>query len=131
MVFEQEISTIVRTSQPKNKRICLFKDINLDYSRVEVASDTRHSARCCGRPPLLRCNEVDVVARRETTAAISCNERYNMRSPRFARDDNFFKKKNVVRFARPKGKRCRHRVNILPYSDVVTKVSADFMNNSG
>jgi len=33
----------------------------LDYSRVEVASDTRHSARCCGRPPLLRCNEVDGV----------------------------------------------------------------------
>jgi hypothetical protein len=33
----------------------------LDYSRVEVASDTRHSARCCGRPLLLRCNEVDGV----------------------------------------------------------------------
>ena len=43
------------------------------YSRVEVVSDTRHSARCCGRPPLLRCNEVDVVARREVTAAILCN----------------------------------------------------------
>jgi len=34
---------------------------NLCYSRVEVAVDTRHSARCCGRPPLLRCNEVDAV----------------------------------------------------------------------
>ena len=68
----------------------------LDYSRVEVASDTRHSARCCGRPPLLRCNEVD-----------------------------------EVRSARPKGKRCRYKLNILPYSDVLTMVSADFMNNSG
>ncbi len=96
MLFKQEISTFIRTSQIKNKRIYLFKDINLDYSRVEVASGTRHSARCCGRPPLLRCNEVD-----------------------------------GVRSARPKEKRCRHRLNILPYSDVVTKVSADFMNNSG
>ncbi len=33
----------------------------MSYSRVEVAVDTRHSARCCGRPPLLRCNEVDAV----------------------------------------------------------------------
>ena len=33
----------------------------MSYSRVEVALDTRHSARCCGRPPLLRCNEVDGV----------------------------------------------------------------------
>jgi len=96
MLFKQKISTIIRTSQTKTKEICLFKDINLDYSQVEVASDTRHSARCCGRPPLLRCNKVD-----------------------------------GVRSARPKGKRCRHRMNILPYSDVVTKVSADFMNNSG
>ncbi len=32
---------------------------NLCYSRVEVASDTRHSVRCCGHPPLLRCNEAD------------------------------------------------------------------------
>jgi len=70
--------------------------INLDYSRVEVAVDTRHSARCCGRPPRLRCNKVD-----------------------------------AVRSACPKGKRCRHKLNILPYSDVVTMVSAYFMNNSG
>jgi len=69
---------------------------DMSYSRVEVASGTRHSARCCGRPPLLRCNEVD-----------------------------------GVRSARPKGKRCRHMMNIFPYSDVMTKVPADFMNNSG
>jgi len=36
-----------------------------------------------------------------------------------------------VRSARPKGKRCRYKLNILPYSDVLTMVSADFMNNSG
>jgi len=30
----------------------------MSYSRVEVDADTRHSARCCGRPPRLRCNEV-------------------------------------------------------------------------
>ena len=34
---------------------------DMSYSRVEVASGTRHSARCCGRPPLLRSNEVDEV----------------------------------------------------------------------
>ena len=33
----------------------------MSYSRVEVAVDTRHSARCCGPPPRLRCNEVDAV----------------------------------------------------------------------
>ncbi len=33
----------------------------MSYSRVEVAVDTRHSARCCGSPPLLRCNKVDGV----------------------------------------------------------------------
>jgi len=67
----------------------------LDYSRVEVAADTRHSARCCGRPPLLRCNEVD-----------------------------------AVRSARPKGKRCRHKVNFSLNTVVVNGKSADFMNNS-
>jgi len=67
----------------------------MSYSRVEVAVDTRHSARCCGRPPLLRCNKVD-----------------------------------AVRSARPMGKRCRHKLNILSYSDVVIMVSAYFMNNS-
>ena len=39
--------------------------------------------------------------------------RKNMRSPRFARDDNWFKEK-VVRSARPKGKRCRHRMISYP-----------------
>jgi len=33
----------------------------MSYSRVEVAVDARHSARCCGRPPRLRCNKVDAV----------------------------------------------------------------------
>ncbi len=33
----------------------------LCYSRVEVAVNTRHSARCCGHPPLLRCNKVVAV----------------------------------------------------------------------
>jgi peptidyl-tRNA hydrolase len=40
-------------------------------------------------------------------------------------------KAGAVRSARPKGKRCRHKLNILPYSDVVIMVSAYFMNNSG
>jgi len=35
--------------------------VNLDYSRVEVAADTRHSAWSCGRLPRLRCNKVDAV----------------------------------------------------------------------
>jgi len=38
-----------------------FMFMYLGHSRVEVAGDTRHSARCCGRPLLLRCNEVDGV----------------------------------------------------------------------
>jgi len=55
-----------------------------------------------------------------------------MRSPRSARDDNF-SKQEVVRSARPEGKRCRH----MTYDDMmflkvdVNRVSADFMNNSG
>ena len=69
-----------------------------------------------------------------------------MRSPRFARDDNFFKEK-VVRSARRKGKRCRHKENgdcpfqsfferervcpLLTNKVVVAKKSADFMNDPG
>ncbi len=34
---------------------------NLDYSRVEVAADTRHRVRSCGISPRVPCNEVDVV----------------------------------------------------------------------
>jgi hypothetical protein len=33
----------------------------LDYSRVEVAVDTRHRACSCGLPPQMPCNEVDAV----------------------------------------------------------------------
>ena len=102
----------------------------MSYSRVEVASDTRHSARCCSRPPLLRCNEVDVVARREATAVILFKQKVEIATlpsvarnditllevtarQQVARDDNFNLTK-VVRFARPKGKRWRHKIISYP-----------------
>ena len=45
-----------------------------------------------------------------------------------ARDDNFNLTK-VVRFARPKGKKCRHMIICHPC--FYAQKSADFMNNSG
>jgi len=52
----------------------------VDYSRVEVASDS--------------------VAKSAAHVAISCRLRRMMRSPRFTRDDNFFKKRSSDRLAR-------------------------------
>jgi hypothetical protein len=52
----------------------------VDYSRVEVA--------------------VDSVAKSVANVAISCWSRRMMRSPRFARDDNFFKKRSSDLLAR-------------------------------
>jgi len=46
-----------------------------------------------------------------------------------ARDDNFFKEK-VVRFARPKGKRCQHKIISYP-SEIFYTRCRHFMNNPG
>jgi len=35
--------------------------INLDYSRVEVATDVRHRVYSCGCPSQMPCNEADTV----------------------------------------------------------------------
>ena len=82
----------------------------MDYSRVEVA--------------------VDVVARREATAVILFKQKVEIATlpsvarnditllevtahQQVARDDNRSNEK-VVRFARPKGKRCRHKIICHP-----------------
>jgi len=67
---------------------------NLDYSRVEIASD------------VVARSEEDSFASLGTGLAISCLWRIIMRSPRSARDDNFIITR-VVRSSRPKGKKCR------------------------
>ena len=35
--------------------------MNLDYSRIEFAADTRHRVCGCGSSPQMPCNEVDAV----------------------------------------------------------------------
>ena len=87
-----------------------FQMKTLDYLRVEVAVYAR-------RRPMKLWFSTAIGPQRSRRRCEERNDsgnlmplRMNMRSPRFARDDNLSKEK-VVRFARPKGKRCRNRVN--------------------
>ncbi len=85
----------------------MSRTINLDYSRIEFAEDARHRVCGCGSSPQMPCNEADVVARSEATWQSHAFWRIILRSPRFARDDNFIIAQ-VVKSARPKGKLGRH-----------------------
>jgi hypothetical protein len=63
------------------------------------------------------CNDAPRRYEERSEAAIPCLWRNIMRSPRFARDDNLIKIK-VVRFARPKGKKCRLIIKLRAWKKV-------------
>ena len=57
-ILEKKKNSNKNTLKPSHP---LIEIPNLYYSRAGVAVDTRHSARCWGRPPRLCCNKVDAV----------------------------------------------------------------------
>ena len=127
------------TSQKIDKGDCpLFRILNkmsadfmnnswyMSYSRVEVAVDS--VAKSIANVVILFKQKVEIatlpsVARNDITLLeVTAHQQV-------ARNDNLSNEK-VVRFARPKGKRCQHKIICHPSEIFLKKVSADFMNNS-